>query len=429
MRLYDDDDDYNNEERGSNSSITFVYMALIMSIVVLAVTALVFWANGARGKSDGRGYAEAVAQREERLQQSGASAQNESEDLTSSGRLTANQLDIWTLPDTGRRDNTSSKSSSGNGTVTNQTTGETVSGDGSENSKESESKATADELVSGKTSVYDMAERESAEDTKESDENDEEDEDEEVTRIRVSHSDGTKEWVDIDEDMPRNKYDYDNLKLDQSIMRYYENGKAASWLGVDISSNNGDVDFEKLKKAKCDFCMLRVGARGYSSGNIVMDENFEDNIKDAEDAKLDIGVYFCSQAVTKAEAREEADVLLDAIEGYDISYPVVFVMENIDGDMARIEALDTKDRTQIATAFLDEIADAGYKPMIYGDLEWLLTMLDLDVLEDYDVWIAEDGSKPQYPYEFGIWQYDSDGSISGVSGDVAMSISFVDYAK
>lgn len=427
MRLYDDDDDYGNEERGSGSSINFVYMALIMSIVILAVTALVFWANGANRKSDGRGYAEAVAQREERLQQSGAAAQNESEDLQSKDKLTANQLDIWTLPDTGRRDDNSSKSSSGNGTVTNQTTGETVSGGDSEGSKEKETTATADELVSGKTSVYDMTERESEEETKEED--DDEDEDEEITSIRVSHADGTKEWVDIDENLERNTYDYDNLKLDQSVMRYYENGKSASWLGVDISSNNGEVDYDKLKKAKCDFCMLRVGARGYSSGNIVMDKSFEDNLKGARSAKLDIGVYFCSQAVTKAEAREEADVLLDAIDGYDISYPVVFVMENIKDDMARIEALDTKDRTQIAAAFLDEIADAGYTPMIYGDLEWLLTMLDLEALEEYDVWIAENGSKPQYPYKFGIWQYDSEGSISGISGDAALSISFVDYAK
>ena len=67
--------------------------------------------------------------------------------------------------------------------------------------------------------------------------------------------------------------------------------------------------------------------------------------------------------------------------------------------------------------------------MIYGDLEWLLTMLDLEALEEYDVWIAENGSKPQYPYKFGIWQYDSEGSISGISGDAALSISFVDYAK
>ena len=53
----------------------------------------------------------------------------------------------------------------------------------------------------------------------------------------------------------------------------------------------------------------------------------------------------------------------------------------------------------------------------------------LEKLEKYDIWLAQDGEKPDYPYQFGMWQYDSDGSIKGISGDVAMSISFVDYAK
>ena len=175
--------------------------------------------------------------------------------------------------------------------------------------------------------------------------------------------------------------------------------------------------------------MIKVGARGYSSGNIVMDENFETNLKDAKKAGLNIGVYFCSQAVTKSEAREEAEVLLDAIESYTVKYPVVFVMENINDDMARIEALDMQERTEIAKVFLEEIEDADYTPMLYGDKEWLMTMINLEKLEKYDIWLAQDGDKPDYPYQFGMWQYDSDGSIKGISGDVAMSISFVDYAK
>lgn len=424
MKLYDDND-YNNEERGSGSNMTFIYMALIMSTVILAVTALVFWANGSRHSSDGSGYRQAVAQREERLL-----AENNSsgvDNIVSGSTLTSDQLDIWTLPDTGRH--SSSSLNSGNGTVTNQTTGETVGG---ESSSERETTTTADELVSGKTSVYDMAEREnmSESDRENKEEEEEEDEDEEeITSIRVVHADGTKEWVDINKDLGRNTYKYDNLKYSNPIMRYIVNGKTASWFGVDISANQGEVDFSKLKKADVDFCMIRVGARGYSSGKIVMDEYFEDNLKGAANAKLNIGVYFCSQAVTRSEAREEAEVLLNAIEDYDVKYPVVFVMENITDDMARIEALDIKDRTKIAISFLDEIADAGYTPMLYGNLEWLLTMIDLEELNGYDIWYAEDGDEPKYPYEFGMWQYDSDGSISGIKVDVPMIMSFVDYSK
>ena len=109
--------------------------------------------------------------------------------------------------------------------------------------------------------------------------------------------------------------------------------------------------------------------------------------------------------------------------------PVAFVMENVDDDMARIEALEQSERTQIAKAFMNRVEDAGYKPMIYGDKEWLLTMVDMEDLQDYEVWFAQDSDEPEYPYEFGMWQYDSDASVKGIKGDAAMILSFKDYAK
>ena len=433
MKLHDD---YYEEEHSSGSKITYVYMALIMSVVILGVTALVFWANQSKSKSDGSGYAAAMAQKEAKAAEENRKMEaNAAQSVIAESKLTSDDLDIWTLPDTGRDKNTS-QSNKNNGTVTNQTTGETVI-DGSANaSGSSESSKTADELSNGKTSVYDMTTKEEMNSEKESesaaeqeDEEESEEQKEVVTSIQVKHADGTKEWVDVNEDIPRNKYDFTNLKYQKPVMKYYEDGKVVSKCGVDISANQGDVDFSKLKNAGCDFVMLKVGARGYSSGNIVSDANFKDNLKAAKKAGLDIGVYFCSQAVTKAEAREEADEILDAISGYSIKYPVAFVMETVDDDMARIEALDMTDRTQIAKAFMNRIEDAGYKAMIYGDKEWLLTMVDMEALQDYDVWFAQDSDEPEYPYEFGMWQYDSDASIKGITGDATMIMSFKDYTK
>lgn len=431
MKLHDD---YYEEEHSSGSKMTYVYMALIMSVVILGVTALVFWANQSRTKSDGSGYAAALAQKEAQAAEASRKMDaNASENVIAESKLTSDDLDIWTLPDTGREKGTSS-SNKNNGTVTNQTTGETVI-DGSANASGStEQSKTADELSNGKTSVYDMTKKEEVSGEKESEsvtdeEKEGDDEKEEVKSIQVKHADGTKEWVDVNEDIPRNKYDFSNLKYQKPFMNYYEDGNIVSKSGVDISANQGDVDFSKLKNAGCDFVMLKVGARGYSSGNIVSDENFRDNLKAAKKAGLEIGVYFCSQAVSKSEAREEADEVLDAISGYSVKYPVAFVMESVDEDMARIEALDMTERTQIAKAFLNRIEDAGYKAMIYGDKEWLLTMVDMEELQDYDVWFAQDSDEPEYPYEFGMWQYDSDATIKGITGDATMIMSFKDYAK
>ena len=370
-------DDYYEEEHGSGSKMIYVYMVLIMSVVILGVTALVFWSNQSKNRSDGSGYAAAVAQKEAQAAEKNKQMQaNDSESAIQEGKLTSDQLDIWTLPDTGREKNTSS--GSGNGTVTNQTTGETVAGGNESNS--TDNAKTADELANGKTSVYDMTDKENVKDKKDSDSDQEntkdkdDEQEEEIDSIQVKHADGTKEKVDISDDIARNKYDFTKLTYQNPLMNYYEGGKLVSKCGADISANQGDVDFSKLKSAGCDFVMIKIGARGYSSGNIVMDEYYEDNLKAAKKAGLDIGVYFCSQAVTKAEARDEADELLDAISGYSVKYPVVFVMENVDDDVARIEALDMTGRTQVAKAFMDRVEDSGYTPMLYGDLEWLLTM-------------------------------------------------------
>ncbi len=426
-------DGYYEEEHGSGSKMIYVYMVLIMSVVVLAVTALVFWTNSSKNKSNGSGYAAAVAQRDAQTAQSGNPTTNGTATVISENKLTSDDLDIWTLPDTGRTTG-GSKSNKNNGTVKNQTTGETVI-EGSSEEESGDKAATADELANGKTSVYDMADKENMKDTNTEDTEDTDKTEDNKTnkypdgRIQVKHSDGTKEWVDISPDIPQNDYNYANLKYQKPAMNYYGEGKIVSKCGVDISANQGEVDFAKLKKAGCDFVMIKIGARGYSSGNIVFDEKYKDNLKAAKKAGLDIGVYFCSQAVDKSEAREEADELLAAIADYDIKYPVAFVMETVDNDMARIESLDVEDRTSIAKAFLDRVYDEGYTAMLYGDKEWLLTMVDMERLSDYDVWYAQDSKEPDYPYEFGMWQYDSDASINGASGKVAMSMSFTDYAR
>lgn len=437
MKLHDD---FYEEEREKSTNMVFVYMILIMSTIILGVTALVFWINKSTNNHSGSGYAQAVAQREERMIAEGKTPTTDSvNNISSDNKLTSDELDIWTLPDTGREEN---KTKKGNGTVTNNTTGETVVS----NDKTDSASTTADELVDGKTSVYDVTDKENMKDestdknsdndslkSKEKDDKDDDDEEddkkEDETRTQVIYPDGSKEWVDIDEDIEKNNYDLSKLKYQKPEMKYYVDGKEASWLGVDISANQGDVDYKKLKNAGCDFVMIKIGARGYSSGNIVLDEKYEDNLEKAQDAGLDIGVYFCSQAVTKDEAIDEVDELVNAIDDFSIKYPVAFVMENIDGDMARIEALDMEERTDIARVFMDEVDDAGYTPMIYGDKAWLMTMLDIEELEDYNVWLNQDGDKPDYPYQYGMWQYDTQGSIKGIDGDVAMSISFVDYSK
>lgn len=248
--------------------------------------------------------------------------------------------------------------------------------------------------------------------------------------VQVTYRDGTREWVEISKKIPLYSYDFTNLKITNGKMAYYQDGEESSWLGVDLSKSNGDVDFEALKDSGVDFVMLRLGSRGYETGLVTLDENFVSNITKAQNAGLEVGVYFFSQAVNEEEAAEEAEFVISNLVPYKINYPVAFDMEYISNDESRIDSLDAQERTQIAQAFLSRIETEGYRPILYGNKDWLLGALQPDkLLGEYDVWLNDASSVPDYPYQFKMWKYSAPQKIAGVGGAAAYTISFVDYTR
>ena len=240
---------------------------------------------------------------------------------------------------------------------------------------------------------------------------------------------GKEEWVLISPYLPKHEYDFTRLVCQSDRMKYYENGKQVSYVGVDVSKLQDYIDFVKVKKAGINFVMIRVGARGYGTGQLIVDEYFSENIKRATDAGLDVGVYFYSQAITEEEAIEEANLVLENLGEYQISYPVAFDMELVPNDTSRIDTLSKSERTKITKAFLDTIKDAGHKTVIYGNKEWLIKEIDMSKLTAYDVWLAQEADIPDYPYKFTMWQYNTQGSVDGIAGPVNLNISFIDYAE
>ena len=245
----------------------------------------------------------------------------------------------------------------------------------------------------------------------------------------IKYADGKEEWLLINPYLPKHQYDYTKLVSQSNLMKYYVDGKQVSYVGTDISKYQDYVDFNKLKKAGVDYVMLRVGARGYGSGLLVVDEYFADNIKRATDAGLNVGVYFFSQAITKDEAIEEANMVLEQIKDYSVAYPIAFDMEYIENDTARVESLNKSDKTTVTKAFLDTIKAAGFTPMIYGNKEWLLKRIDLTKLAEYDIWLSQLGDVPDYPYQFSMWQYSNSTTIDGIAGYANLDISFIDYSE
>ena len=207
-------------------------------------------------------------------------------------------------------------------------------------------------------------------------------------------------------------------------MEYVENGVVVSHKGIDVSKYQGNIDWEKVKADGVEYAFVRLGLRGYGSGKIVMDEYYEENMREASAAGVETGVYFFTQAITVEEAVEEANYVIENMADYDVTYPVVFDVEMIVGDDGRANELSQELRTDICIAFCDTIKVAGYTPMIYGNVRCFTQMLDMPRLEAYEKWYAFYDDYMYMPYEVSVWQYSENGSVNGIKGNVDMNISY-----
>ncbi|MDE5946384.1 MAG: glycoside hydrolase family 25 protein [Oscillospiraceae bacterium] len=248
-------------------------------------------------------------------------------------------------------------------------------------------------------------------------------------KILISDSALGEIYLPVIEGVEKCQYNIDNIVTRNNYSFYKENNEITSIFGIDVSQYQGDIDWRKVAESGVKFAFLRAGVRTYGGGEIHIDDNFQKNAQEALANGIDIGVYFFSQAISKEEAIEEADFLIDTIRGYNIKYPVVFDWEIIMDDTARTDGVSVDILADCCTVFCERVKSAGYKPMIYQNLRTSLLKLDLLRLKDYEFWLAQYNEKPTYIYDYQIWQYASDGTVPGIEGDVDLNISFKDYSK
>ncbi len=243
---------------------------------------------------------------------------------------------------------------------------------------------------------------------------------------RIVYEDGTEEWVTISSLIKKNDYDPSGFSYRRPIMSYYEDDIKISRAGAAISGDQNYVDYIKLKGAGIEFVMLRMGLRNGSTGELETDTQFGQNMKDAVDAGLEVGIWFYSEALTKEEAREEAQMVIEHLKDYEIRYPVAFVMGAGSG---RADELTKTERTELALTFCEELANAGYLPMLGANKEYLIMKFDLTKLSEISVWLLEGGDLPDYPYSFSMWSYSDQEEIEGIAGDAQLCISFENYGN
>lgn len=233
-------------------------------------------------------------------------------------------------------------------------------------------------------------------------------------RLAFLDAGGGRHSLVLDKRIAPSEYKKENFVLKGQVMSY-EDENYYSRLGVDISRQDGRIDWRRLKAWGADFVILRVGYRGYVSGKVTVDQRFHENIKGALAAGFDVGVYFFSQAVSEEEAVEEAECVIENLKDYEITLPVVFDPEHILWDESRTDNMKKSGWTKNALAFCRTVERAGYTPMIYMNMLWQSDKLDLAKLSAYDFWFADYEKIPQTPYRWKIWQYTCMALADGVN--------------
>ena len=136
-----------------------------------------------------------------------------------------------------------------------------------------------------------------------------------------------------------------------------------------------------------------------------------------------VGGYFFSQAITPEEAVEEANYVLELIQGMEMDMPIVYDWEYI-SDESRTGFVDARLLTDCTIAFCEQILQAGQKPMIYFNADQSHKQMFLEGLTEYPFWLAMYESEMDYPYKIDMWQYTNTGTVPGIDGNVDLNLYF-----
>lgn len=173
---------------------------------------------------------------------------------------------------------------------------------------------------------------------------------------------------------------------------------------IDVSYHQGAIDWAKVPYR----AIVRIGYRGYGSGKLMKDEQYDANLAGAKASGKLFGFYFFSQAVTVDEAREEADFCASlAPTGYPLFFDSEWGHTTKTGvHDGRADNLTKDQRTAIAMAFCERAKAHGFTAGIYTFTAFASANIDYAYLcEDYIGWLADtrtnyDKTLPRYIHQY-----------------------------
>lgn len=191
--------------------------------------------------------------------------------------------------------------------------------------------------------------------------------------------------------------------------------------GIDVSSYQKNIDWEKVKADGIEFAIIRLGWIGNKS-NHTIDDYFERNYNECQRLGIATGVYVYNYCESDGNALEGANWTLGKLAGKKLQLPIYLDMED-----SQISKLSKDSLTSICITFNTAIENAGYWAGVYANKNWFENYLNKNILEEkYTCWVAQYSSNCTYSGKYDIWQYTSSGKVKGIVGNVDMNYMYRD---
>ena len=192
--------------------------------------------------------------------------------------------------------------------------------------------------------------------------------------------------------------------------------------GIDVSSWQGFIDWQKVAADGVKFAILRAGG---SDGSFFTDPKYYRNYLEAKKAGIHVGAYYivgkyCTDSIAGLnDAQRFADIIKDT----QLDYPVYI-------DFELPTAKTREGNTEAVFTFCRYMENLGYYAGIYAsDLGGFRSLLNMEKLKPFDKWVARWDKEPTYAKPWGIWQTGSKGNVKGIAGHVDMDLSKHDYSE
>ena len=205
---------------------------------------------------------------------------------------------------------------------------------------------------------------------------------------------------------------------------------SVKYIGIDVSDNQGVIDWKQVVSDGCQFAILRSVRH---SGK--PDNQFVGNLTGCRENNIPVAVYKYTYAQTEAEAEKEANEVADLLKQCNLRCKVFWDVEDRD-----LYKLGRNKLTQVIKAAQHVIEEAGLEFCLYVGL-YVYNENWFDFTQfDCPLWVARypvSGTKtlrdlpaekytPSVGREIYGWQFSSEGSVKGISTGVDLDVLYFD---